>query len=73
MRLATDYLRENLPDHFRFETPKGGYFIWIQGPEDFDGTNFVRKALGVEVLPGQRASGNRLDPQKNLRYHSYIT
>ena len=67
MHLATEFLTKNLPNKFHFEVPQGGYFIWIQGPEDFDGSDFAKKASenGVEVLPGQRAAGNRLDPGKN--------
>ena len=67
MDLATTFLMENLPKKFHFEAPHGGYFIWIQGPENFIGEDFAKKASenGVEVLPGQRAAGNRLEPKKN--------
>ena len=65
MQVATEYLRDNLPQNFHFETPHGGYFIWIKGPDNFDGTLFSHQALkhGVQVLPGERAAGNRSDPR----------
>ena len=59
MRTLCNYLKDNLPDGFDFQTPEGGYFIWIVGPKQFDGKKFSEycpKEKKVVVLAGVRAS-----------------
>ncbi|HCY83843.1 MAG TPA: PLP-dependent aminotransferase family protein [Desulfobacteraceae bacterium] len=44
-----------LPPAARFETPRGGYFVWIRFPEgiDFKALRKELQAMGVDIYPGQ--------------------
>ena len=67
MKDVSDYFVQNLPPNFKFEPPKGGYFIWIEGPENFDASQFSSKCkseICVEVMPGEKASGNQKNPSE---------
>jgi 2-aminoadipate transaminase len=46
-------LRRELPEA-RFSEPAGGYFLWVQMPDDFDADGFVARAAeaGVQMVPG---------------------
>jgi DNA-binding transcriptional MocR family regulator len=58
-----DLLVAKLPQGFHLnKRPRGGYFIWVNGPTGFDATNFAdfcHKKHQVQVLPGLRATANR--------------
>ena len=63
-----EYLKNNIPSGFSFETPQGGYFIWITGPMNFNGTEFNEKLFETEkvaVLPGEKASSDMENVSKN--------
>ena len=64
MASICNFLRSNLPPGFEFESPKGGYFIWITGPKDFDGSKFSDYCIAnerIRILAGNRASANRTE------------
>ncbi|MCG8617468.1 MAG: PLP-dependent aminotransferase family protein [Desulfobacterales bacterium] len=48
-------LEKVLPPAARFETPRGGYFVWIRFPEgiDFKALRKEIQAMGVDIYPGQ--------------------
>jgi len=55
MSKVSKALQECLPETFKVSHPKGGYFIWVTGPDDFNATSFndlCKSKYGVEVLPG---------------------
>ncbi|XP_055843995.1 2-aminoadipate transaminase [Episyrphus balteatus] len=58
--LATcDILRNNLPKSCQFIEPQGGYFVWIQMPEDTDANAFLQiciKRHKLFFIPGNRFS-----------------
>jgi DNA-binding transcriptional MocR family regulator len=47
-------LREHFPDGYRVVPPAGGYFLWIELPDDVDALEVHRLALheGISVAPG---------------------
>ena len=64
MASICEFLRSNLPPGFEFESPKGGYFIWITGPKDFDGCKFSEYCIAnemIRILAGKRASAFRME------------
>jgi 2-aminoadipate transaminase len=50
-----DCLRQNLPDYVKFSEPRGGFYIWIELPEDVDSTLILQKAIekGVVLVIGK--------------------
>ncbi len=53
-------LEQHLPEGYRFSRPTGGYFIWVEGPENLD-TDTLRqqaKDFGVLFQPGSKFSAN---------------
>ena len=70
MASICEFLRSNLPPGFEFESPKGGYFIWITGPKDFDGCKFSEYCIAnemIRILAGNRASAFR--KEQDLKTH----
>lgn len=64
IHVLCDQLNNQLPDHVRFKIPKGGYFIWVEFPQNID-TNSFRKAAqtnNVDFHPGTLFS-----PKKKLQ------
>lgn len=53
VRLLADALRQHLPEA-RFTEPAGGYFLWVELPEDVDARAVTQAAAarGVAVVPG---------------------
>nr|KAG5712080.1 hypothetical protein BaRGS_020806 [Batillaria attramentaria] len=50
-----EILRDNLPPGCKFEKPQGGFFIWIEFPEDVDTfkmVQFIAKEYKVSFFPG---------------------
>ncbi|MCC7358928.1 MAG: PLP-dependent aminotransferase family protein [Anaerolineales bacterium] len=49
-------LREHLPAGCRLETPRGGFFVWVELPEGADSATLLpaAEAEGVAYLPGPR-------------------
>ncbi|WP_406280174.1 PLP-dependent aminotransferase family protein [Nocardia sp. NBC_00881] len=49
-----DAVQRHLPNGFRWVTPEGGMFLWIEGPREFDADALLDRALrhGVAFLPG---------------------
>ena len=56
MRTVCDYLKDNLPDGFNFQTPGGGYFIWIVGMVDYFRAEKMRKNMyTAEIFPAGKS------------------
>jgi len=52
-------MREKFPSSVKFFEPKGGYFLWLEMPENCKGADVAKLALSefnVRVLPGQACS-----------------
>ena len=68
---AVDAAREEVlrtfPSGTRVSLPEGGFVLWVQLPDDFDGVDVAARAAatGVTILPGAAFSAN-------LQYRSYI-
>ena len=47
-------LEEHMPDGYTWTRPRGGFFVWLTGPEDVDARALVAPAarLGVAYVPG---------------------
>jgi len=47
-------LAEHLPDGYSWTRPRGGFFVWLTGPDDVDARSLVAPAarLGVAYVPG---------------------
>ncbi|XP_058461339.1 uncharacterized HTH-type transcriptional regulator YdfD [Malaya genurostris] len=59
LRAADEVLKLKLPDGCTFNSPRGGYFIWIRFPESVDCNDFNRYCLenfGVTAIAGSRFS-----------------
>jgi 2-aminoadipate transaminase len=54
MTLLLDCLRKYMPKGYSWNTPNGGFFVWIEGPKDLDSSKLFRKAVrnGVAIMPG---------------------
>jgi 2-aminoadipate transaminase len=63
-------LHRELPEA-RFETPAGGYYVWLTLPEDADGDLLARVAseAGVTVIPGSKffAPSDTAHPKNHMR------
>jgi 2-aminoadipate transaminase len=61
-------LQRNLPDTFRWRTPGGGFFLWIDLPPDVDAETLlpVAEASGTSFFPGVRFHTDG-GGQRNLR------
>ncbi|KAI3384851.1 hypothetical protein SNEBB_009993 [Seison nebaliae] len=57
MKTVCDILQERLPKSCKVFRPDGGYFIWIEMPENWD-SNILNDNLKSEIfiLPGQRTT-----------------
>jgi DNA-binding transcriptional MocR family regulator len=68
---AVDAAREEVlrtfPSGTRVSLPEGGFVLWVQLPDDFDGIDVASRAAaaGVTILPGAAFSAN-------LQYRNYI-
>ncbi|XP_035205847.1 uncharacterized HTH-type transcriptional regulator YdfD-like isoform X2 [Stegodyphus dumicola] len=60
MDATAELLREELPPNCTLKSPaKGGYFLWIELPENMSSSNllpFAKKMYEVDFMPGIRAS-----------------
>jgi 2-aminoadipate transaminase len=47
-------LEEHMPDGYTWTRPRGGFFVWLTGPDDVDARALVAPAsrLGVAYVPG---------------------
>ena len=45
MELACNELQKNLPPGIKYNTPKGGFFVWLELPEQVDTTELLKFAL----------------------------
>ena len=52
-------LKDNLPDEVTFTAPRGGFYIWLQLPENIDSTDILTKAIDKGVV---FVSGKTFDP-----------
>ncbi|WP_019155754.1 aminotransferase-like domain-containing protein [Robertmurraya massiliosenegalensis] len=54
MTIMRDYLNKLDRGLFKWEEPKGGMFMWIEGDENLDATNLLAEAVkkGVAYVPG---------------------
>lgn len=52
-------LNQHLPDEVTFTAPRGGFYIWLQLPEDIDSTEILMKAIDKGVV---FVSGKTFDP-----------
>ena len=61
-------LQKNLPEGITFTAPRGGFYIWLQLPENIDSTEILKKAIEKGVV---FVSGKTFDPHgvknNNLR------
>jgi DNA-binding transcriptional MocR family regulator len=68
---AVDAAREEVlrtfPSGTRVSLPEGGFVLWVQLPDGFDGVDVANRAAlaGVVILPGAAFSAN-------LQYRNYI-
>lgn len=50
-------LRKYMPSEIKFTEPEGGFFLWLEGPEDLNFTKFLNEVLVPEAhivyVPGQ--------------------
>jgi DNA-binding transcriptional MocR family regulator len=58
---ALQALRAHLPAGFTVTQPSGGYFLWLEFPENVDAIEVHRKALeaGFSIAPGPIFSARR--------------
>lgn len=54
MTIMRDYLNKLEPGLFKWQEPKGGMFMWIEGEEDLNVTDLLNDAVknGVAYVPG---------------------
>lgn len=47
-------LKQHLPKQYTFSKPKGGMFVWVEGPPEFDAQAFYAQAIAqkVAIVPG---------------------
>lgn len=66
MSAMSDALQRHMPHGFRWSSPEGGMFVWIDGPDAFDADALVSAALeaGVAVLPGSAFHAD-IEAQRN--------
>jgi DNA-binding transcriptional MocR family regulator len=57
----------SFPEGTRVSQPEGGFVLWIQLPESYDGLDVAARAAagGIAILPGAAFSAS-------LQYRSYI-
>jgi DNA-binding transcriptional MocR family regulator len=58
---ARRQILETFPEGTRVSRPEGGFVLWVQLPEDYDGLELQRKAAaaGIVILPGTIFSPTR--------------
>ncbi len=54
-----DALNKHLPAEVTFTAPRGGFYIWLQLPENIDSTDILKKAIDKGVV---FVSGKTFDP-----------
>ena len=54
-----DALHKHLPEGVTFTAPRGGFYIWLQLPENIDSTEILKKAIEKGVV---FVSGKTFDP-----------
>lgn len=54
-----DALHQHLPDEVTFTAPRGGFYIWLELPENIDSTEILKKAIDKGVV---FVSGKTFDP-----------
>ena len=52
-------LNQHLPEKVSFTAPRGGFYIWLQLPENIDSTKILKKAIDKGVV---FVSGKTFDP-----------
>jgi len=54
MKKTLENLEKNIPERFSFSKPRGGFYIWIEGPEGFQAKKTLNLALGngIGFMPG---------------------
>jgi len=54
MEILLSSLQKSMSKEFSWNQPRGGFFVWIEGPKSLDSRIFFEKALkiGVGVIPG---------------------
>ena len=52
-------LNQHLPNEVTFTAPRGGFYIWLQLPENIDSTDILKKAINKGVV---FVSGKTFDP-----------
>jgi DNA-binding transcriptional MocR family regulator len=64
---ARDEVLRTFPSGTRVSLPEGGFVLWVQLPDGFDGVEVASRAVaaGVAILPGAAFSAN-------LQYRNYI-
>ncbi|MED4205531.1 PLP-dependent aminotransferase family protein [Neobacillus mesonae] len=65
MTIMQDYLNQVEPGLFKWREPKGGMFIWVEGPEHIDTGALLGEAVnkGVAFVPGAQFYVN--EPKSN--------
>ncbi|GHH99010.1 aminotransferase-like domain-containing protein [Neobacillus kokaensis] len=65
MTIMRDYLNQVEPGLFTWREPKGGMFIWVEGPEHIDTAALLGEAVkkGVAFVPGAQFYVN--EPKRN--------
>ncbi|AZU62221.1 PLP-dependent aminotransferase family protein [Neobacillus mesonae] len=65
MTIMQDYLNQVEPGLFKWREPKGGMFIWVEGPEHIDTGALLGEAVnkGVAFVPGAQFYVN--EPKRN--------
>lgn len=55
LNIILNELEQNMPDGFTWSRPKGGMFIWIEGPKEFDADIAYKKGIVKKVafVPGK--------------------
>ncbi len=64
--LMLDGLREHMPESVHWNTPRGGFYIWVELPEHLDATNVLKAAIAKGTV---FVIGKAFDPhgQRNDR------
>ena len=59
-RLMLDALQEYMPEEIKWSHPKGGFYIWVELPEDMDSTDVLKESIEKGAV---FVTGKTFDPE----------